>query len=168
MRMSFGPALALGMEGENEVLEFQSRSILPPEKFLSRVNSRLPEGVRALSLESIEAGAPSLSQALAAMTFSIRLEDPRVSEALRSLQEDPPYGGLTERALMERRIAEYETEAGTETSTRLDLTQDRLRLIIPIGPGRNPRPQDIVQRLLGVPHPTFLLTREGLTFNGSQ
>ena len=163
--MSFGPALALGMEGHDEVLEFRSRSIFSPEEFLERINSRLPEGVRAHSLQCLESDAPTLSESLVSMTFSLKLEDDRIVGALSSLQGDAAYDGLTERAVLERRVAEYMTGSGNENSARLELEQDRLRLLIPIGPGKNPRPQDIVERLLRLPNPAFYLTREGMTLN---
>jgi hypothetical protein len=66
---------------------------------------------------------------------------------------------------MERRIAEYTAEAEAETGACLELTKDRLRLIIPIGPGKNPRPQDIVEQLLQLPYPAFHLSRETFILN---
>ncbi len=165
MRMSFSPALALGMEGQDEILEFRSQFILPPKEFMSRINSRLPEGVQVHSMERLEADAASLSDTLTAMTFSLKLEDTEVIKALASLRGQPSYSGLTERAVMERRIEEYTAAAGAEAGARLELAEDRLRLIIPIGPGKNPRPQDIVGQLLELPYPVFHLIREGMILN---
>ncbi|MGB2907496.1 MAG: TIGR03960 family B12-binding radical SAM protein [Candidatus Aminicenantaceae bacterium] len=165
MRMSFGPALALGMEGQDEILEFRSQFILPPEELMSRINSRLPEGVQVHSLERLDADAASLSDTLTAMTFALELDDVEVTGALASLREHPSNCGLTEQAVMERRIAEYTAEAGAETGACLELTKDQLRLIIPIGPGKNPRPQDIVEQLLQLPYPAFHLSRETFILN---
>jgi len=167
IRMSFGPALALGMEGEEEVLEFRSPHTLPTEEFLFRINSKLPQGVRILSLENLEMDAPSLSEALTALVYSLDLHGGGLSEAVAALCDGPDCSGLSKREVLARRIQELGTESapggpavesGPEVGIELD--ENRLRINIPLGPGRIPRPQDIVRRLLDLPFPAFHLIRE--------
>jgi len=168
IRMSLGPALALGMEGEEEVLEFRSHYVFTEEEFLSRVNSRLPRGVRVSSLENIDMNAPSLSEALMALVYSLDLRKVDLSEAVSALRKDPDLSGLSERETLEHRIRELGAEStpggdpaeepGPEVGIELD--QHRMRISIPLGPGRILRPQDIVARLFGLPFPAFHLIRE--------
>jgi len=168
MRMSFGPALALGMEGEEEVLEFRSQYTFTEAEFVSRINSRLPQGVWVSSLENLDWDAPSLSEALTAMVYSLGLQEGEVSEAVAALCKAPAGSGLSEREVLERRIREFiasstppgepAEESGPEVGIELD--EERIKITIPFGTGRIPRPQDIVGRLLDLPFPAFHLSRE--------
>jgi hypothetical protein len=173
MRMSFGPALALGMEGEEEVLEFRSGEKLAEKEFIGRINSSLPQGVRVSALERLEPDAPSLSEALTALVYSLSLQEDGVSEAVADLCNDPSCRGLPVGEALELRIKEFQQESAPSSDppeapgpkAGIDLDTDRMRITIPLGPGRIPRPQDIVESLLGLPFPAFHLKRDRMVLN---
>ena len=47
-RMSFGQALKLGIESEDEKVTFKMEQWVSPEEFKSRLNEKLPEGIKVL------------------------------------------------------------------------------------------------------------------------
>jgi radical SAM-linked protein len=58
-RLSFTPALPMGMESEGEQVEMHLRVDLPPEAILERLGAVLPEGLEALACYRDEADALS-------------------------------------------------------------------------------------------------------------
>ncbi len=47
-RISFGKALKLGIESENEEAVFKMEKEMHPEEFEARINEKLPEGIKVL------------------------------------------------------------------------------------------------------------------------
>ena len=47
-RISFGNALKLGVESEGEKAEFSLNEWIDPEEFKSRLNRKLPEGIKVV------------------------------------------------------------------------------------------------------------------------
>ncbi|HEY3176589.1 MAG TPA: TIGR03960 family B12-binding radical SAM protein [Candidatus Polarisedimenticolia bacterium] len=72
--MSFSPALAVGIESEEEYVDFQSGAPLDRDT-VERVNRVLPEGLSFVRLVPLAEGAPSLSKAIAAATYLVRVPD---------------------------------------------------------------------------------------------
>ena len=92
MLVSYGPALALGMEGREEPLEFRSAFMFDEKEFVGRMNRSLPEGIRVLKLSRLDAAAPSLNRNLTGIVYSLDLKDPAVEPALREADEGPGEG----------------------------------------------------------------------------
>ncbi len=164
MRMSFAPALALGMTGRDEIMEFRSSHIIPEDLFLDAVNPMLPEGVQILSLVRLEASEPSLSALLSGFVYSIDLNKGEVSRSLTQLQHLPQNQNLSQHDLAESLIRDYCDSTTPDIQELLLLTQDKNRLLIEIRflPGKSPRPQDIVAELFNLSQPAFSLIRERL------
>jgi radical SAM-linked protein len=102
MRLSMGPALALGLESRDEVLDLEATGLLPDDA-ASRITDRLPPGVRVKTVRALAPGEAPLSKSIRTAAYSVRLapalrdrareaaaaEDPRaVAPALRSLAVD--------------------------------------------------------------------------------
>ncbi len=47
-RISFGNALKLGLESDNEKIVFKMERLVLPEEFKNRLNENLPEGIKVL------------------------------------------------------------------------------------------------------------------------
>jgi len=86
MRLSMGPALALGLESREEVLDLETTAELPPDA-ASRISDRLPPGMRVTSAEALAAGAPPLSKAIRAAAYSVVL-GPSLHARARSVADD--------------------------------------------------------------------------------
>ncbi len=154
MLMSYGPALALGMEGLAEPLEFRAPFLYDGAAFVRRMNRCLPPGIRIAKVERLGPGAPSLSRILKGAVYALDLRDPEIEEAVSKGGERPAVRAL--KAVLE--AAETRTPAGVTIAA--DWKKKRLRLTIPLVEGKNPRPQDIAGDIFGVKGAVYALTRE--------
>ncbi len=81
--ISFGPALGVGMESVQEYLEFETTVEVGPEKLMARINENLPEGLKFTSLRIVQGRTRSLFEQVVASEYSVRLDDPAVTAAVR-------------------------------------------------------------------------------------
>ena len=161
MLISYGPALALGMEGREEPLEFRSAFMFDEKEFVGRMNRSLPEGIRVLKISRLDAAAPSLNRNLTGIVYSLDLKDPGIEPALWEAdegrgEEKKPSRAKTMKAL----IAAYEPKKPEGIALALDWKRRTLIITVPILPGKSPRPQDIAQEMLGINNAVYALTRE--------
>jgi radical SAM family uncharacterized protein/radical SAM-linked protein len=70
IRLSMGPALALGHEGAAEIFDVDCTAPITPAH-RDRVNSLLPDGVKILDAQPLMPGAPSLGRMLDAIAYRI-------------------------------------------------------------------------------------------------
>lgn len=75
-RISFGPALPLGIESSAEYFDLHTTSYLEEERFLREAGPFFPEGLSVTKLKTIPRKAPSLSEALNLALYTVRLEEP--------------------------------------------------------------------------------------------
>lgn len=142
MDLSYGPALALGMEGLREVLEFRSARAMEEADFLARVNKALPDGVRFSSLTRLDRTAPSLHDAMEKLVYSF---------------EAGGRGG----AHLKRLLEGYRSSAPDAGNLEFEVRRPRVYLRLD-PPGRGPRPQDVVRSVLGIDDVVFLLRRDAI------
>ncbi len=85
MKLSMGPALALGLESRHEVFDVDGRAPFPADA-AARINAKLPEGIEVLEVRALAPGEPSLAKAVKGARYVVRLasEDHvnRASDAL--------------------------------------------------------------------------------------
>ena len=74
-RISFGPALPLGVQGESEYLDVLLASDVEQKELLARLNEASPQGLVFSFAVRIERSAPSLSKALVAAGYRISRTD---------------------------------------------------------------------------------------------
>ncbi len=70
IRLSMGPALALGYESVDEYFDVECHAPLPGDS-LARANAVLPPGLRLLDAEALSSHAPGLGKAVAACRYRI-------------------------------------------------------------------------------------------------
>jgi radical SAM-linked protein len=85
--IQYGPALGVGVVGENELLDFDAHDDLEEANFLSRINVVLPAGLRFNSLDRLSAGAQSLIKVVDRAEYSISLDLPEIVRAVARLAE---------------------------------------------------------------------------------
>ncbi|RJR18914.1 MAG: TIGR03960 family B12-binding radical SAM protein [Nitrospiraceae bacterium] len=73
-RLSFGPALAAGIEGLNEYFDIEMPVFINSQDFLARLNSVLPEGLKAHSADSIPVNAKSLNELISRYAYEITID----------------------------------------------------------------------------------------------
>jgi radical SAM family uncharacterized protein len=161
MDFTYGPALPLGMEGLREVVEFRSSCRFDGRRFLARMNRSLPPGLRFLSLQRVEGGAPPLSGSMAEFVYSLDWKSDDFRQAL-------PDSGSAERALpvsprvseLKTRLAEFVRDNPGAGTIRFVFKGRRLYLHYPGPPGKGPRPQDVVAQAFGIADAAFFLRRD--------
>jgi radical SAM family uncharacterized protein len=111
MKLSMGPALALGLESRHEVFDVDGRERFPGDA-AGRINAKLPEGIEVLEVRALAPGEAPLSKAVRGARYSVRLHSDeqihRATDAIGSgwrdsmpalralaLQADPSGASLT-------------------------------------------------------------------------
>jgi len=164
MQMSFVPALPLGMTGEDESLEFKSPADLEEREFVDVLNRRAPSGIQFFGLKRIDAGARSLTERISSMVYSLDLGTAEVREglAVRKGEGDPQREAekITARLIDEYRPAKPDLLQ----EIFVDEPGRKIVLKIAYSPQRSLRPQDVVERALGLKRAVYLMTREKINF----
>jgi uncharacterized protein (DUF2344 family) len=137
MKISMGPALALGLESRQEVFDVEGISSFGAGAE-ARINEKLPAGLMVLTVEELPPGQPALSRAVRAARYAVRLEDDEAvgrarAAAANSWKEAVP-------ALRELSV---ETAAGG-SSLRFEVNLDQTE-------GETSTPRKVLEALLGIP-----------------
>lgn len=74
-RLSFGPALPVGVESEAEYLDLALSEPLPVEEVARRLGAQLPAGMRLVEAVTLPRGADSLQAAIAAIEYAVRFPE---------------------------------------------------------------------------------------------
>ena len=169
MKMSFLPALPLGMEGLAEALEFRSDCSIEEEDFLAQLNACLPEGVRFLSLQRRKPSDRPLSEDVAGFVYSLDLSRAEVQDALgafaesrTSLDSSPGW--------RERGLAAVLTEAFSQGQARVSLAEEGNHLLLQVNVSAVaiPKPQAVTGRILGLENPVFYMRRTEVLYRSSK
>ncbi len=73
-KMSFGPALAAGVEGLNEYFDIGISVIMSPSDFSTRLNAELPEGLKILDAALITKKERSLNELFSSYEYEITID----------------------------------------------------------------------------------------------
>jgi radical SAM-linked protein len=63
-KMSYGNALALGVESQGEYVDIEIEDDIEVDEFLERINNQLPEGIKFIKGQEIDPKTPSLSSVI--------------------------------------------------------------------------------------------------------
>jgi radical SAM family uncharacterized protein len=162
MDLTYGPALPLGMEGLQEVVEFKSSRRFEGREFLARMNRSLPPGIRFLRLERLESRAPALSGAMDGLVYSVdwRSEDFRLAWRAEHGGGEGTFPSGPGLPALKARLEEYVRKNAGAERIHFAFKGRRLYLRFPPAPGKSLRPQDVVARAFGVTDAAFLLRRD--------
>ena len=73
MKLSMGPALALGLESRHEVFDAEGIAPFGPDAAV-RIGEKLPSGISILEVQELPPGQPNLAKAVKAARYSVRLD----------------------------------------------------------------------------------------------
>lgn len=162
MQMSLVPALPLGMTGNGESLEFKSFEDFDEPGFTAVLNRHAPAGLVFLGLKRIDAGAPSLTERISSLIYSLDLD---ASEIRATLPARETESGLTVEAIAARLIEEFRpSKPELLREIFVDTPGRKVVMEIDFTPRASLRPQDVVERIFGLPRAVHLLTREKINF----
>ena len=85
-KMSYGNALALGVESQGEYVDIEIEDDIEVKEFLERINEQLPDGIKFVKGQEIDPKTPSLSSIIVygEYIFNIDLEVPLRKEFVKS------------------------------------------------------------------------------------
>lgn len=85
-KMSYGNALALGVESQGEYVDIEIEDDIEVKEFLERINEQLPDGIKFVKGQEIDPKTPSLSSIIVygEYIFNIDLEVPLSKEFVKS------------------------------------------------------------------------------------
>ena len=85
-KMSYGNALALGVESQGEYVDIEIEDDIEVKEFLERINEQLPDGIKFVKGQEIDPKTPSLSSIIVygECIFNIDLEVPLSKEFVKS------------------------------------------------------------------------------------
>ena len=85
-KMSYGNALALGVESQGEYVDIEIEDDIEVDEFLERINEQLPDGIKFVKGQEIDPKTPSLSSIIVygEYIFNIDLEVPLSKEFVKS------------------------------------------------------------------------------------
>ncbi|UCC41155.1 MAG: TIGR03960 family B12-binding radical SAM protein [Candidatus Aminicenantes bacterium] len=166
MKVSYLPALPLGMEGKAEVIEFRSQYLFSEREFVSHVNNYLPEGVKFLALKRLMSLKPSLTEDLRTLVYSVDLRSREIKEALKTICRKEGVSLDDDFEKIEGLVNDYLTKNQNESVERIsvDREDEKLFLHLKHSPQRALRPQEIVEAILKVKNPVFVMAREKVLF----
>jgi radical SAM family uncharacterized protein/radical SAM-linked protein len=139
MKLSMGPALALGVESLDEV--FDVEGVAPfGDDAAERISEKLPPGIRIGAVNLLAAGAPSLSKAVKAARYSVRLgAEDHVSRAADALADG------WRNAMPALRALSLETDA-SGASLRFEVNMDQAA-------GETATAKKVLEAILAIPAP---------------
>jgi radical SAM family uncharacterized protein len=137
MRLSMGPALALGLESRHEVFDVDGNAPFP-EDAARRIAEKLPEGLAILEVRALAAGEPSLSKAVKGARYSVRL----ASEDQIARAGDALTNGWRDAMPSVREFALEADREGTRLRFEVNLDQSA---------GETATAKSVLERLLGIP-----------------
>lgn len=111
-KISFGSALAVGVEGEREYVDIELEQDLDLKEILGRLQEQLPVGIRLIEIRVISQGAKALMAVLNAASYKISVpmglpvSEERLQEAISAWlgQEHIPYARYSKKGRVEKDI----------------------------------------------------------------
>jgi radical SAM-linked protein len=145
-RLSFGPALAVGLESSAEYLDFESPEPQAAPDLLGRLNAAAPAGLRFLELRLL-AGERAGSEPVKRASYEARLTAPPSTPALAALAR-----AKAGEEIRIRRTRKGETEDVALGPQLKDLTWDgtgNVSMTLALDAGATLRPNEVLQGLVG-------------------
>ena len=161
MHISFVPALPLGMEGKDESFEFKSPSDMAELDFLSVLNRNVPSGILFKALRKVDPEAPSLTDRILSLVYSLDMTDEKIQEALGAAAREKQDLW----AVAQLRVEEYwKNRSDWVEDIHLDDKSRRLIIRLRFTPQKSVRPQDIATLIFGLKEAVSMMAREHIVF----
>jgi radical SAM family uncharacterized protein/radical SAM-linked protein len=167
-RISFGPPLAVGMEGERELVDLEITSPFPSEQVVDALNAVMPRGLRVSGARFLAAAAPALFEWVQAARLQVVL--PALDDAGRSalagrIREVLAATSLSlERESGQRKVKIKDVRPFIHSIAEPPAGQEHLELWVKFTPDGTIRPSEILRLLLPErdDHDRIVVRRVGL------
>ena len=179
-RISFGPALGVGVESLCEHMDLEIVGPADPADVGARLARELPEGLRVLGTEAVEPGAPSIAESVRAVHFRAEFQgDLWGEEALRrrvAAFQDAERAVVTREAPPKAKGGKRQHKVAATGQREIDLKQIVTHLAVE-GPGAvafslradpsgSARPAEVLAAIFGDGRPPegVKILKEGVSF----
>ncbi len=158
-RVSFGPALPVGVISEAEYVDVDTSEPLDPAQVLQRINGTLPRGLRFHEARQVRRDLPALGQAVRAARYRVRPAD--------GLELGPFVDAFRARGPVTVRRARKGREITLELERELlelePLEDGSLRMLLALGGGgASVRPDEVLGEIFGQHAGALVVVREEL------
>jgi len=156
-KVSFGPALPVGLFSEGEYFDFETYRRLDPDEAVAAIDAALPRGIRVLAAREIRRGTPALSEIVSAARYRVvDVEGAGASGALATFASDAPLAVVRER---KGRTVAFDVRAEVLDLTAVDDATLRMTLAVRPG-GASIKPSEVLHALFGERAGGLLVVRE--------
>jgi radical SAM-linked protein len=162
MRISFGPALALGHASRSEWMDVDMTAEVGEEELLDRLNGALPEGLAVLSARVVPSAARALQAAVERACYRVELDPATSMETLEAAvgdlmrQQEIPLVKKNKALNLRAFIDEVRVESSPPT----------LSMTLRVGQQGSVRPEDVLAALSAKADPVFIERVALLTASG--
>ncbi len=163
MVLAFAPALPLGMEGKNEILEFRSVYEFSEDEFVLHVNAFVPSGFKVIDLERIELNRPSLNDEIEYLEYSLKMSQDLIKIMIQeNIQKKEDCDRTDCFEIMERKINNYKAILRNELiqEIKVDKAENKVIFILKFTYKKSIRVQDIAREIFGIENPVYYMARE--------
>jgi radical SAM-linked protein len=146
-KISFGPALAVGISSNDEYLDFQLLHDLEPDEIQAILNGSLPEGIRIIAVSRFKHHAKPLNAIINRATYSVFLQSSPADQSkiitwLTDLLQLPEF--ITPRYTKDgQKLVNIRPWLHNLTTEVISKDILEIRITGEIGSGGNLRPEDI-------------------------
>ncbi|GFN22588.1 TIGR03936 family radical SAM-associated protein [Thermanaeromonas sp. C210] len=144
-RISFGPALAVGLESEAEYLDLELAEPMEAREVLKALAGQLPLGLEVLTIRALSPGEPTLGEAVRCAAYRVEVEGLPPGELRQRLDALLAQ----EKAIICRRTKEGPRQVDIRPGIyRVDLEGPHtLDMLLACGPQGTVRPEEVVMAL---------------------
>ena len=149
-RLSFSPALPMGVESQCEFFEIDLADAITAPKLMAAVNSRLPEGLRLLDARPIELTMPSLGETISAAVYRFDFSPLQNGEAVlaaglqRYSADEPVMVSRTRK----RKVRKFDLKERVASVQQVGDNAADVHIVF--GEGGSVKPLEILQALFGL------------------
>ncbi|MBS3818715.1 TIGR03960 family B12-binding radical SAM protein [bacterium] len=162
MKLSFLPALPLGMKGEEEIFEFNSFHEFSEKEFLSRINRWCPSGIEFKKIRKISRSLPPLNESLQRMVYSLDYGEKEVKEAFMEMGKSKMITWRDNMNSSQKIIQQWKEQMENRwvQDIQVDRKNSKILLWINHDPHKTTSPTKIVREILGREIPSHFMSRK--------
>jgi len=159
-KVSFGPALSVGLTSEAEYMDFEAWERIDPEELRRRVQAMLPSGLNFVTIRSLHRGAPKLGDTIRAARYRVNRVDPAdLERGVKRWKSSVPI--TVERLGKNGKVKTFDLSRELETVETIDESALRFTLAIHHD-GASVRPGEALRGLFGDQAEELRVVREDL------
>lgn len=158
-KVSFGPALPVGLFSEGEYFDFECYRRLDPDRAVAEIDGALPPGIRVLAVREVRRGIAALSEVVSASRY--RVHDGGAGIAPRAVERFRSPEPLVVQREKKGKTTTFDVRSEVLDLESIDGGSMRMTLAVRTG-GASIKPTEVLAALAGPEASRLLVVREEL------